>query len=165
MVEALSDRLGVRSWVVTEWAFSKIGITPDHFALAPCEQGRIGFEVGNSATGRGRQLLVNRHQCVDATSRAALQDAGQPLSGGFVDIHREIGQDENPVRLGDLPGVLVVFLDRLEFVSQILLNDLFHVLGEVGQPLFDVVRLGPDPAGDELFVEIHQVHECGEILA
>ena len=35
----------------------------------------------------------------------------------------------------------------------------------IGQPLFDVGRLGPDAAVDQLLVVIGQVHERGEVLA
>ena len=39
------------------------------------------------------------------------------------------------------PAACVVFLDRLELVAQIFLDHVFHLLGEVGQPLLDLLRL------------------------
>ena len=39
------------------------------------------------------------------------------------------------------------------------------MLGEVGQPLLDVLRLGPDAVGDQELVVVGQVHERGEVLA
>ena len=63
------------------------------------------------------------------------------------------------------PAIVLYSSMRLELVAQVLLDDVLHVLGEVGQPLLDVRRLGPDPVGDEQFVIVAQVHEGGEVLA
>ena len=77
-----------------------------------------------------------------------------------VKFDREVGDDQDAVRLGHLAGLRVVLLDRLELVAQVLLDHVLHVLGQVGQPLLDVLRLGPDAAGDELLVVVGQVHEA-----
>ena len=50
-----------------------------------------------------------------------------------VKVHRKICDDQNPERLGHFAGEGVVFVDRFEFVAQILLNDVFHLLGQIGQ--------------------------------
>ena len=38
------------------------------------------------------------------------------------------------------------------------------MLGQVGQPLLDLHRLGPDAMADQGLVVVGQVHERGEIL-
>ncbi len=81
------------------------------------------------------------------------------------EIGGEIGHHQHPVRLGHLPGKLVILLDRLELVAQIDLDDVFHVVGQGGQPLVDVAAVGPDAAGHHLLVVIGQVHEGGEVFA
>ena len=69
------------------------------------------------------------------------------------------------VRLRDFARVLVVLLDRFEFVPQIRLKNRLHVAGQIGQPLLDVCGLGPDSACHHQLVIIGQMHESGEILA
>ena len=110
-------------------------------------------------------LRVDGHQHIHAAPRTAGGDARQPAGGRFGEVHRKIRHDQNPKRLGHFAGEFVVLVDRLEIVAQIFLDHVFHVLGQVGQPGFDVLRLGPDAVGDQHFVEIGQVHEAGEILA
>ena len=61
--------------------------------------------------------------------------------------------------------MFVILLDGLELVAQVLLDDVFHVPGQVRQPLLDVRGLGPDAAGDQGLVKVGQVHEGGEVLA
>ena len=85
--------------------------------------------------------------------------AGQPGRRLLVEAGREVGDDQDPVRLGHLAGHGVVLLDRGVFVAEVLLGDLLHVRGEVGQPLVDLPGVGPDLAGDERLVEVGQVHE------
>ena len=110
-------------------------------------------------------LVSSEDQRVDAAPRTAADDADQPPDRVVVEVGREVGDDEDAERLGDLAGHRVVFLDRLELVAQVLLDDVLHVLGQVGQPLLDVGRLGPDAAGDQELVVVGQVHEGGEVLA
>ncbi len=111
------------------------------------------------------ELRVEQDQRVDAAPRPAVDDADQPPDGVVVEVGREVGDDQDPERLGDLAGHRVVFLDRLELVAQVLLDHVLHVLGQVGQPLLDVGRLGPDAVGDQELVVVAQVHEGGEVLA
>ena len=77
----------------------------------------------------------------------------------------EIGNHQEAIRLGQLAGLGVVIVDGGEFVAQVFLDDRFHVLGQVGQPLLDLIGFGPDAAADEGFVVVGQVHEPGEVLA
>ena len=113
-----------------------------------------------------RQLLtaVDTDQGVDPTTGSAGGDADQPADGGVAEIDRKIGHHQHLVRLGHLAGVLVVLLDRFELVPQVGLEDVLHVLGEVGQLAVDVSRLGPDPPRDKQFVEVGQVHEGREVV-
>ena len=73
-------------------------------------------------------------------------------SGSIVEVGREVGDHQDPERLGDLAGHGVVFLDRLVLIAQVLLDHVLHVFGEIGQALLDVLRLGPDAAGDQELV-------------
>ena len=41
---------------------------------------------------------------------------------------REVGDDQEAVRLGQLARLVVVFLDRLELVAEVLLDHVLHVL-------------------------------------
>ncbi len=68
-------------------------------------------------------------------------------------------------RLGHFSCLLVVLLNRLEFVAQIFLEHVFHVLSQICQPLIDVVGLRPDAAVDQQFVVVGQVHEPGEFFS
>ena len=108
------------------------------------------------------RVLVHQHE--DAAPRAALDDAAEPAGGFLGEPGREIGNDQEPVGLGDLARLLVVRLDRLELVAQILLDDRFHVLGQVGQPLLDVPGLRPDAGTDEPLVVVGQPHKPRERL-
>ncbi len=94
-----------------------------------------------------------------------MNDAAQASSGVFVEVPGEIGDHQEPVRLGQLAGLLVVLLDRLELVAEVLLDDVLHVLREVFQLLLDLDDLGPDAASDERLQIITGVHEPREALA
>ena len=77
----------------------------------------------------------------------------------------EVGDDQHAVGLGDLLGDGVVLLDRGVLVAQVLLRHRLHVDGQVGQPLLDLARVGPDLVGHERTVEVGQVHERAEVAA
>ena len=62
-------------------------------------------------------------------------------------LGREVGDHQHAIGLGDLAGHRVVLLERRVLVPQVLLRDLLHVGGEVGQPLLDLAGVGPDLAG------------------
>ncbi len=62
-------------------------------------------------------------------------------------------------------GHRVVLLDRGVLVPQVLLRHHLHVRRQVGQPLLDLARVGPDLVGDEGAVEVGQVHERAEVAA
>src|SRR5439155_18430269 len=96
---------------------------------------------------------------------AAGRYAYEPARGGLGEVGREIRDYDDAKRLGNLTRLGVILLDRVEFVAQILLNHVLHVLGQIGQPLIDVLRLRPDPISNHRLVEIRQVHEAGEVLA
>ena len=144
---------------------AEIRLAPLQPALFPDHVDAGAFQLLELEARRQAELGVEHHQGVDAAPRAAVDDADQPPQRGVVEIGREVGDDQDPERLGDLAGHRVVFLDRLELVAQVLLDHVLHVLGEIGQPLLDVLRLGPDPVGDQQLVVVAQVHEGGEVLA
>ena len=95
---------------------------------------------------------------------AAGGDAQQALGGGLAEVRREIRDDQEVILLRDLARLLVVLGDRRVLVAQIHLDDLLHVLVQVGQPLLDLARLRPDAAVDELLLVVGQVHDAGEVL-
>ena len=103
---------------------------------------------------RHHELSIEAHQRVNAATRPARQDAGQATGGLLGKAHRETRDNQHVVRLGDFASESVVFLDRLEFVSQVRLENRFHVLGQVGQSLLDVSRLGPDSIRDHQLVVV-----------
>lgn len=55
-------------------------------------------------------------------------------------------------------------LNRGVLVAQVLLDDVLHVFGQVGQALLNVLRLRPGPASDQLLVVVGQVHKGGSVL-
>ena len=100
-----------------------------------------------------------------AATRAAGGDVDEPPAGGFAEVHREIGDDEDMIFFGDGAGLGVVFGDGFVLVAEIHLDDLFHVLVQFGELLLELAGLRPDAAVDVAFLVIGQVHEAGEILA
>ena len=82
-----------------------------------------------------------------------------------AEVHGKVGDDQHAKWLGDLAGLGVVLFDRLVLIAQILLNHRLHVSSHVGEPLLDLLLLGPDPRADELLVVVGQVHEGREVLA
>ena len=131
----------------------------------PSQHHRVGLQVGQPELPRGRQLRIHAQQRENAATRTAGHDALQPMGRHFGEIGGKIGHHQHAVRLRHLPGKTVVLLDRLELVAQIDLDDVLHVVGQVGQPLLDVAGVGPDAAGHQLLVVIGQVHEGGEVFA
>ena len=144
---------------------AQVRLAPVELVVLPDQVDAVALDVLELEARGELQLGVEQDQGVDAAPRPAVDDADQPPDGVVVEVGREVGDDEDPERLGDLAGHRVVFLDRLELVAQVLLDHVLHVLGQVGQPLLDVGRLGPDPAGDQELVVVGQVHEGGEVLA
>ena len=123
------------------------------------------FEVAHLEARGDREPGIDADQRVHPAARARAGDAQQVAHGRFGEVERKIRHDQDAERLGHFAGMLVVVFDRLEFVSQVFLNDVGHVRREVAQPLLDLLRLGPDLVRDEQFVVIGQVHEAGEVLA
>ena len=121
-------------------------------------------QVGFVEARGQRSAQVAQEQHVHAAARAALQDAGEALGGLVGDVHREVRHHQEPVRLGDLARLLVVRLDGGVLVAQVLLDHRLHVLGEVGQPLLDVLGVRPDAVGDQELHLVGQVHEPGKAL-
>ena len=123
------------------------------------------FAVRPGRIRRARLALVPMDEREDAAARAAGGDAPQALGRGVAEIHREIGDDQEMIFLRDAAGLLVVFGDGRVFVAQIHLDDLFHVLVQLGELFLDLVALRPDAAVDEAVLVIGEVHEAGEVLA
>ena len=120
--------------------------------------------VGNKIIRR-RIALVPMNERVNAATRAVGGDVAQPPRRGVAEIHRERRDDEEMIFLGDAAGLRVVFRDGRVFVAQIHLDDLFHVLVQLGELFLELRRLRPDAAVDVAFLVIGQVHQRGEILA
>ena len=141
------------------------GMLPDELALLPAEQHRAGVEVGDPHVCGA--AAWNRRPCSTNTpQRAPLATMlFSRCTAVSVKLAGKLAITSTRIGLGHLAREGVVFQDRLELVAEIDLNDVFHVLRQVGQPLLDMVRVGPDAAGDELLVEVGQVHEGGEVLA
>ena len=159
------NRAGIGGRVERQRIPAEIRLAPLQPAFLPDHVDARVLELLEREARRQAELRVEHDQGINTAPRTAVDDADQPPQGGVVEIGREVGDDQDPERLGDLAGHRVVLLDRLELVAQILLDHVLHVLGQIGQPLLDVLRLGPDPVGDQQLVIVAQVHEGGEILA
>ena len=105
---------------------------------------------------------MNEH--IHPAARPAGGDAQQPLGGGLREVRREIRHDQEVILLRNHARLLVVFRDGGILVAQIHLDDLLHVLVQVGQLLLDLARLRPDAAVDDLLLVVGQVHDAGEVL-
>ena len=113
------------------------------------------------------QLLSDIHadQEIKTAARAAIGDACESSHCRFTETGGQIADDKKAIGFGDLTGLLVVLSDRLKFVAQVFLNDVFNMFRQVGQTLLDMTRLGPDATGHQQFIEIRQMHESGETLS
>ena len=67
--------------------------------------------------------------------------------------------------LREVAGLRVVFGDGRVVVAEIHLDDFFHVLVQLREPLLNLRRLRPDAAVDAASLVIGEVHQRGEILA
>ena len=76
----------------------------------------------------------------------------------------KVGDDQEAVRLGQFAGLLVVGFNRFKFVAQILLDDVFNVLGDFFQLLLDLSRLGPDAASHQGLLVVPGMHEAGKVF-
>jgi len=103
-------------------------------------------------------------QRINTAPGAAGSNAQQPPGGNVAEIHREIRYDKKLILLRNDPCLLVVLRDSGVFVAQIHLDDLLHMLVEIGQPLVDLRALRPNLAVDELLLVIGKVHHPGEVL-
>src|SRR5690606_22702942 len=81
----------------------------------------------------------------DPTARAARREAAQALHRRFAEIRGE-PRDENELAfLRDLPGLTVVFRDRLKLVAAIHLYDFLHMFVHLREAFLDLLALRPDP--------------------
>ena len=123
------------------------------------------FEVGQLEIARHGGLGVDAQHDEHAAAGAAGHDALDALHGRLGEIGRKVGHHQHAIRLGHLAGKGVVLLDRVELLAEVHLDDVLHVLGQIGQALLDVDGVGPDAAGHQLLVEVGQVHEGREVVA
>jgi hypothetical protein len=120
----------------------------------------LGKEVG------GRSLaLVPMNQSINAATGAAGRDAVEPAHGGLSKVGGKVGDNDEVIFFGDIPGGGVVIGDGFVLIAQIHLDDLFHVLVKVGETLFDLSWLCPDTPVDDIVLVIGEVHDGGEVLA
>ena len=141
LVQDLREPRRVRGAVERKRIPAEIRLAPLEAAFLPDHLDARVFELLERETRGQPELGVEHDQRVNAAPRTAVDDADQPPQGRVVEIGREVGDDQDPERLGDLAGHGVVFLDRLELVAQVLLDHVLHVLGEIGQSLLDVLAL------------------------
>ena len=114
---------------------------------------------------RQRLAVVPMNQAINPAPRATGGDTQQAFGGRIAEVHGKISHDQEMIFLGDHAGLFVVFGNGLIFIAQIHLDDFFHVLVQVPEPLLDLAGLGPNPAIDELLLIIGQVHHAGETLS
>ena len=89
------------------------------------------------------------NQSEHAATRSAGDDAEKSPHCQVAEVHREIGDDQEMVRLGDAPGLGVVVGDCRVFVAEIELGDFLDVFVQLGQALFDMFGLRPDAPVDQ----------------
>ena len=154
----------VGSRIEFERQIPQIVIQPAESGAVPLQRGRIALQVGQVEIAGQIDLPVRAHQRVHTASRTARNNAQQALRGLVGKAGGEIGHDQHVKRFRDLARVPVVVVDRVEFVAEVRLNHVLHVLGQVDQPLLNVGGFGPDPVVHQRLVEIGEVHEGGEIL-
>ncbi len=156
----LGGRILDREWQILEGRF-----LPGEFAVRNDEHGGVLLQVGQANTRQRRLLGVDAEQDLHAAARPARGDAQQTARGGLGKAGRKVGHDQHAKGLGHFARGVVVRLDGGKLVAQILLDHRLDMLGQIGQALLDLCRLGPDAMADECFVVIGQVHEGSEILA
>ena len=156
-----------RRRVERERILAEVGVVPGELRPSgvPGQVGAVRAKLIKLKRGRQRLGQVDGDQRQDAARNAAGRNGGQPGGRLLVKLGREVGDDEHAVRLGDLFGDGVVLFDRGVLVPQVFLRHRLHVRRQVGQPLVDLARVGPDLLGDEGAVEVGQMHERAEIAA
>ena len=167
LAHALDDpraRLVGRRPFRRERPLREFGVGPGEGAVFEDECGGVLLELRKAEIGRHRRLRVDRHDEIDAAAGAAGGDARQPPGARFGEVRRKIGDDDEPIGLRHF-GDGVVIADRGVFVAEVFLDHHLHLFGDVGEPLLDLLRLGPDAVGDEQFVVIGEMHEARELLA
>ena len=89
------------------------------------------LEIGAIDPVRQFLLLVEHDERVDAAARAGAGDADEPAARVGREVDREVGDHQETERLGHLAGLSVVLGQRLELVTQILLQHVLHVPSQV----------------------------------
>jgi len=140
-------------------------ILPDKSAAFPYQAYAAGADVVNLNPDRRLLADVMGNQRVHAASSPAADDAAQPAGGFFVEAGREVGHHQEAIRLGELARLAVICIDRFEFITEVLLNHVLHVVRQVGQPLFNMGGFRPDARVNQRLLVVRQVHESGEIAA
>ena len=100
-----------------------------------------------------------------AATRPAGGDAQEAADGQITEVDREIGDDQEVIRLGDAARLFVVICDGRVFIPEIELGNLFDMLVQLSEALLDLIGLRPDAAIDEAVFVIREVHEAGEALS
>ncbi len=159
------DEVGIGEAFQLQGKLAELRVVPGKPTIVPVQVQASIFQVGQGETLGHGLAHIGQDQGVDAATSAAGRQADEAASGFRREIDREVGHHQDAKRLRHLPGLPVVFLQRLVAIAQVFLQDVFHVRGQVGEALVDVGGFGPDAAGDELLLVVGQVHEGGEILA
>src|SRR5262245_7800497 len=140
-------------------------VLPDIPAILPREDSARLLEVLEIDAVRHRLSIVEHDEGVDTAARPGGRKADDALGGVGAEVDREVGDDEEAERLGDLARLFVVLGERGVLVAQEALQDRLHLAGQIGEDVLDLLDLGPDTAVDEGWVLVPQVHEAGEVLA
>ncbi len=122
-------------------------------------------QILDAQAGRRGQAAIVGDEREDAATGAAADDAGQAADRLFVEVGRKVSDHQEAVWLGQVAGLAVVGVDAVEFVAEVLLDDVLHVAGQLGEAGLDVFGFGPDASADQGLFVIDQVHEAGEVFA
>ena len=148
-----------------EGQVGKVGIGAVEAAIAILEDQAVLFQSRQVDITRLIGSGIHADEGAHATAGTAGSDAHQSLGCFGVEVGWIIGDHQQAEGFSDFAGIFVVRFDARVLVPQVLLDDAFHVAGEIDQPLFEVMLFGPDAVGDECFIVISQVHEGGEVVA
>ena len=104
------------------------------------------------------------NECEYATTCATSGNVAKTTRRSLTKVCRERSHYQEMIFLCNSTSLGIVLSDRGVFITEIHLNDFFHVLIQLSQFFFELRRLGPDAAIDVTLFIVRQVHQRSKIL-
>ena len=101
------------------------------------------LQFRSNESRRCGESTVPMQQGEDSAPSSVGNEVVKSAGGGFAEIHRKAGHDQQVMVFGDTSSPGVVFHQIGEFISQIHLENLLQMLGQFGQPFLNFGRLRP----------------------